>query len=198
MSDWIAEGAAGAESWVLAEGIVGWVSRQKLGELERLEVELAALESRRRALEESIEEDVRAARSRGVAEGLAFAKGVVASLMELEETLVARATDAALELTAVLVEREISMSPELAMVAVRRAMKTLAPGHSALRIRVSSGLASVVQGLISDAVPVVEDNALRGADVVIETEQGQMESRLIDVLAAFSAEVALRIGDLDG
>jgi flagellar biosynthesis/type III secretory pathway protein FliH len=180
MTGWGWRSAEEGTGWLLASGVVGWVSEEEEAAAKGLAAELSQLEARKSRLEEELVTAVASAR----AEALSSSRHEVERLLDVlagRPQEVARRTAMLSMLIAEamlgrLAEREAAVLDVL----LSRALEGLA-GERELVVRAAPRIAASVQERLGGSVAgmaVRVDGSLSGADLVVEFARGQSDARL--------------------
>ena len=180
MTGWGWRSAEEGTGWLLASGVVGWVSEEEEAAAKGLAAELSQLEARKSRLEEELVTAVASAR----AEALSSSRHEVERLLDVlagRPQEVARRTAMLSMLIAEamlgrLAEREAAVLDVL----LSRALEGLA-GERELVVRAAPRIAASVRerlGGSAEGMAVRVDGSLSGADLVVEFARGQSDARL--------------------
>lgn len=180
MTGWGWRSAEEGTGWLLASGVVGWVSEEEEAAAKGLAGELSQLEARKSRLEEELVTAVASAR----AEALSASRHEIERLLDVlagRPQEVARRTAMLSMLIAEamlgrLAEREAAVLDVL----LSRALEGLA-GERELVVRAAPRIAASVRERLGEStagMAVRVDGSLSGADLVVEFARGQSDARL--------------------
>ncbi len=180
MTGWGWRSAEEGTGWLLASGVVGWVSEEEEAAAKGLAGELSQLEARKSRLEEELVTAVASAR----AEALSSSRHEIERLLDVlagRPQEVARRTAMLSMLIAEamlgrLAEREAAVLDVL----LSRALEGLA-GERELVVRAAPRIAASVRERLGEStagMAVRVDGSLSGADLVVEFARGQSDARL--------------------
>lgn len=166
--------------WLLASGVVGWVSQEEEAVAKGIASELSQLEARRARLEEELVTAVASAR----AEALASSRHEIERLLDVlagrPQEVARRTAMLAMLIAEAMLGRLAEREAAVLDVLLARALEGLA-GERELVVRAAPRIAASVRERLGGSVEgmaVRVDGSLSGADLVVEFARGQSDARL--------------------
>lgn len=166
--------------WLLASGVVGWVSQQEEATAKGIVAELSQLEARRARLEEELMTAVASARAEALASSLHEMERMLDVLAGRPQEVARRTAMLAMLIAEAMLGRLAEQEAAVLDVLLSRALEGLA-GERELVVRAAPRIAASVQARLGErtaGVAVRVDGSLSGADLVVEFARGQSDARL--------------------
>lgn len=180
MTGWGWRGVEDGSHWLLASGVVGWVSQQEEATARGIVAELSQLEGRRARLEEELVTAVASARAEALASSRHEMERMLDVLAGRPQEVARRTAMLAMLIAEAMLGRLAEREAAVLDVLLWRALEGLA-GERELVVRAAPGIAASVAarlGETSEGVEVRVDGSLSGADLVVEFARGQSDGRL--------------------
>lgn len=167
-----------AAAWVLASGVVGWVSEAQAVEAVAFASELNRLRSRRDALAQELATAVAAARAEAMAASQHEVEVLLDRLAAGPKEARRRTAMLALLVAEAVVGRLAEEESRVVGQLLERALRVVA-GEQELLVRAGPRIAEVIRERVAgESVQVRPDVSLSGADLVVEFARGQLDGRL--------------------
>lgn len=180
MTGWGWRRVEDGSEWLLASGVVGWVSQQEEATAKGIVVELSQLEARRARLEEELVTAVASARAEALASSRHEMERLLDVLAGRPQEVARRTAMLAMLIAEAMLGRLAEREAAVLDVLLSRALEGLA-GERELVVRAAPRIAASVQarlGETAEGVAVRVDGSLSGADLVVEFARGQSDARL--------------------
>ncbi len=168
------------EGWLLASGVVGWVSQEEEVVAKGIASELSQLEARRARLEEELLTAVASARAEALASSRHEMERLLDVLAGRPQEVARRTAMLAMLIAEAMLGRLAEREAAVLDVLLARALEGLA-GERELVVRAAPRIAASVRERLGGSVEgmaVRVDGSLSGADLVVEFARGQSDARL--------------------
>lgn len=188
-SGWGWQEADASTAWVMAAGVVGWVSQEELLQVAGLRSELGELETRRSRLEEELATAVASARAEALAASRHEVERLLDVLADRPKEVARRTAMLAMLIAEAMLGRLAERDSEVLGQLLTRALEGLASERELL-VRAGPRIAEAVRERLATAgegMEVRADGSLRGADLVVEFAQGQSDARMRSQLLLLQA-----------
>jgi flagellar biosynthesis/type III secretory pathway protein FliH len=180
MTNWGWRAVEDGTGWLLASGVVGWVSQEEEASAKAIAAELSQLEARKSRLEEELVTAVASAR----AEALSSSRHEIERLLDVlagrPQEVARRTAMLAMLIAEAMLGRLAEREAAVLEVLLSRALEGLA-GERELVVRAAPRIAASVRerlGESAEGLAVRVDGSLSGADLVVEFARGQSDARL--------------------
>jgi len=180
MTNWGWRAVEDSTGWLLASGVVGWVSQEEEASAKAIGEELSQLEARKSRLEEELLTAVASAR----AEALSSSRHEIERLLDVlagrPQEVARRTAMLAMLIAEAMLGRLAEREAAVLDVLLSRALEGLA-GERELVVRAAPRIAASVRerlGESGEGMAVRVDGSLSGADLVVEFARGQSDARL--------------------
>ncbi len=180
MTGWGWRRVEDGSEWLLASGVVGWVSQREEATAKGIVAELSQLEARRARLEEELVTAVASARAEALASSRHEMERMLDVLAGRPQEVARRTAMLAMLIAEAMLGRLAEREAAVLDVLLSRALEGLA-GERELVVRAAPRIAASVQARLgerAEGVAVRVDGSLSGADLVVEFARGQSDARL--------------------
>jgi flagellar biosynthesis/type III secretory pathway protein FliH len=180
MTNWGWRAVEDGTGWLLASGVVGWVSQEEEASAKAIAEELLQLEARKSRLAEELVTAVASARAEALSSSRHEIERLLDVLAERPQEVARRTAMLAMLIAEAMLGRLAEREAAVLDVLLSRALEGLA-GERELVVRAAPRIAGAVRerlGESSEGMAVRVDGSLSGADLVVEFARGQSDARL--------------------